>query len=193
MSHTIVTFAETRGGSLRRPSLEAVSQARRIADAASGKVVSVLVGAASDTAAATLASHGSDKVVCFSASGFSSYSSESFARALAKVVETEGADALLIPYTAMGKDLAPRVAFLTGGGLVSDCSSLEAAEGRLVAKRTQYSGKFISTFGWTTKLQIATLRPNVFALTPPVPDRPCEVVQADADASARARVLEFRA
>ena len=193
MSNTIVTFAETRGGSLRRPSLEAVSQARRIADATSGKVVSVLMGAAGDAASATLASHGSDKVVCFSAPGFSSYSSESFARALAKVVEAEGADTLLIPYTATGKDLGPRVAFLTGGGLVSDCTSLETAEGRLVAKRAQYSGKFISTFGWTTKLQIATLRPNVFALTTPAPDRPCPVVQDDVDASSRARVREFRA
>ena len=193
MSNTIVTFAETRGGALRRPSLEAVSEARRIADASSWKVVSVLVGAANDAAASTLASHGADKVVCFTAAAFSAYSSESFARALAKVVGTEAPGALLIPYTAMGKDLAPRVAFLTGGGLVSDCSSLEASQGRLVAKRAQYSGKFISTFGWTTKLQIATLRPNVFALTSPAPDRACEVVQDDVDAASRARVREFRA
>ena len=193
MSNTILTFAETRGGALRRPSLEAVSEARRLAEASSGKVVSVLVGEANDAAVKTLGSHGADKVICFAGAGFSSYSSESYARAVAKAVESETPSAVFIPYTAMGKDLAPRVAFLTGGGLVSDCSSLTRDGERLVATRAQYSGKMISTFAWTSALQIATLRPNVFALTAPVEGRACEVAQAEVDATTRARVREFRA
>ena len=193
MSHTILTFAETRGGALRRPSLEAASEARRLADAAKGRVVSVLVGEATDDAAKTLAAHGADKVIRFGAAELRSYSSESYARAVGKAVETEGAVAVLIPYTAMGKDLAPRVAFLVGGGLVSDCSAFEQAEGRLTARRAQYSGKMISTFTWHTKVQVATLRPNVFALTAPQAERACEVVQGEVDSGARARVREFRA
>lgn len=193
MSSTILTFAETRGGSLRRPSLEAVSEARRLADASSGRVVSVLVGEAGDDALKALGAQGADKVVCFAGEGLASYSSESFARALAKAVESESAEAVLIPCTAMGKDLAPRVAFLSGGGLVSDCSSFQIADGRLVAHRAQYSGKMVSTFSWTTRLQVATLRPNVFALTPPVEGRACEVVRVEIDGSSRARVREFRA
>lgn len=193
MSSTILTFAETRGGALRRPSLEAVSEARRLADASSGKVVTVLVGPASDDAVATLASQGADKVIHFSAVALGSYSSESYGRAIAKAVEAESPMAVFIPFTALGKDLAPRVAFLTGAGLVSDCSAFEQADGKLVAKRAQYSGKMISTFVWTTKLQIASLRPNVFALTVPAAGRACEVVQADVDSTARARVREFKA
>jgi electron transfer flavoprotein alpha subunit len=190
---TILTFAEIRDGALRRPSLEAVSEARRLADVSSGKVVSALVGAANDDAVKALASHGADKVICFAAAELARYSSESYARAMAKAIETEAPDAVLIPYTAKGKDLAPRVASLTGAGLVSDCSSFEQADGRLVAKRAQYSGKMISTFSWVTKLQIATLRPNVFALTVPSPERTCETAQAEVDTSARARVREFKA
>ena len=193
MSKNIVTFAETRGGALRRPSLEAVSEARRLADASEAKVVSVLVGGANDEVARTLGAHGADKVMCFSAAELASYSSESYARALAKTVESEKPEAVLIPYTAMGKDLAPRLAWLTGGGLVSDCSSFELAGSRLIAKRAQYSGKMISTFAWITELQIATLRPNVFALIEALPDRPCEVVRAEVETMARARVREFRA
>lgn len=193
MTHTILTFAEIRGGALRRPSLEAVSEARRLADASAGRVVSVLVGEANDAAVTTLGSHGADKVICFAGAGLASYSSESYARAVAKAVESESPSAVFIPYTAMGKDLAPRVAFLTGGGLVSDCSSFAQEGGRLVATRAQYSGKMISTFAWTSPLQIATLRPNVFALTSPVGGRACETAQAEVDATARARVREFRA
>ncbi|MEO5761327.1 MAG: electron transfer flavoprotein subunit alpha/FixB family protein [Vicinamibacteria bacterium] len=189
----ILTFAEVRGGALRRPSLEAVSEARRLADASSGKVVAVLIGEAGADAVKTLASHGADKVIHFGAAALAAYSSESFARAMAKAIATEAPDAVLIPHTATGKDLAPRVAALTGAGLVTDCSSFELADGRLVAKRSQYSGKMVSTFGWTTPLQIATLRPNVFALTAPVSDRACETTQAEVETTTRARVREFRA
>ncbi len=192
MSTTILTFAESRGGAVRRPSLEAVSEARHLADAASGRVVAVLIGEANAEAAKTLGAHGADKVITFSAAGFSSYSSESYGRAMAKAVEMESPDAVLIAYTAMGKDLAPRVAFLTGGGLVTDCSGFATEGGRLVATRAQYAGKMISTFGWTTKVQIATLRPNVFALTTPA-ERACEVVTAEADSATRGRVREFKA
>lgn len=192
MSTTILTFAETRGGALRRPSLEAVSEARRLADGAAGRVIAVLVGEANAEAAKTLGAHGADKVICFSGAGFAAYSSESYGRAMAKAVEMEAPDAVFIAYTAMGKDLAPRVAFLTGSGLVSDCSGFETEGGRLVARRAQYAGKMISTFNWTTKVQIATLRPNVFGLTAPA-ERACEVVTAEADGAARARVREFKA
>jgi electron transfer flavoprotein alpha subunit len=187
MSTTILTFAEVRGGALRRSSLEAVSEARRLADASSGRVVSVLPGEANDAAIKSLGAHGADKVVCFTGAAFSSYSSESYARAVAKAVESEKPSAVFLSHTAMGKDLAPRVAFLTGGGLVSDCSSFK------VATRAQYSGKMISTFAWTSPLQIATLRPNVFALTAPAADRACETAQSDVEATTRARVREFKA
>lgn len=193
MTGNILTFAEIRGNALRRPSLEALSEARRQADVLCGKVVSVLVGEATDEVIKLLGAHGADKVIHFGAADLASYSSESYARAIAKAVESEAPLALLIPYTAMGKDLAPRVAFLTGGGLVSDCSSLEQRDGRLLASRSQYSSKMISTFSWKTDLQIATLRPNVFALTVPSSDRPCQVVQAEVDTTTRARVREFRA
>jgi electron transfer flavoprotein alpha subunit len=192
MSSTILTFAETRSGALRRPSLEAVSAARRLADASSGKVVAIVIGAAADDAVKTLASHGADKVVRFADGGFASYSSESYARAIAKAVEAESASTVLIPFTATGKDLAPRVAALTKAGLVSDCSALEIKDGKLVATRAQYSGKMISTFGWNTDVKIATLRPNVFALTAPS-DRACETADGQADATSRAKVREFRA
>ena len=99
MSNTILTFAEIRGGALRRPSLEAVSEARRLADALSGRVVSVLVGEANDAATATLASHGADKVICFSAEALSSYSSESYARAVAKAEDQRTAKTMPEPST----------------------------------------------------------------------------------------------
>ena len=192
MSSTILTFAETRGGALRRPSLEAVSTARRLADASSGKVVAVLIGAVGDDVVKSLASYGADRVVRFSDAAFSAYSSESYGRAIAKAVESEGASIVLIPFTATGKDLAPRVAALTKAGLVSDCSTLEVKDGKLTATRAQYSGKMVSTFTWTTAIRVASLRPNVFPLGA-ASERTCESVVGQVDSASRAKVREFKA
>lgn len=190
---TILTFAEVRGSSLRRASLEALSEARRLANAESGRVVSVLIGGAAGTSlAATLGHHGADKVVTFLGDAFASYSSETYARAIAKVVAAEKATVVLVPFTATGKDLGPRVAGLLSAGLVSDCSSLKIASGRLTAHRAQYSGKVVSTFKWTSDIQVASLRPNVFSLAPTDSARSCEVAADSVDTQARARVREFR-
>ncbi len=88
----------------------------------------------------------------------------------------------------MGKDLAPRVAAKTGAGLASDCVALEAKGGKLVARRPMYAGKAYATVEWAGEPQMATLRPNVFALGVPDPARQAEVVKGNAPASSRAKV-----
>ena len=60
----IFAYAEARGGELRKVALEAVTAARKLADATGGEVHALLVGAAGITAkAALLAEHGADVVM----------------------------------------------------------------------------------------------------------------------------------
>ena len=75
--------------------------------------------------AAELASYGADRVHVFDDAELAAYATEPFARALAQVITQEKPAVVLIPYTAMGKDLAPRVAARVGAGLVSDCVTLD--------------------------------------------------------------------
>ena len=101
---------------------------------------------------------------------------------------------VLIPYTAMGKDVAPRVAARVGAGLVSDVVKLEVKEGKLEARRPVYAGKALASVRWEGEPQMATLRPNVFALGTPEAARKHEVVTGAADVSTRrARVQSVQA
>ena len=193
MPGIVLTFAEQRDGKLRRPSLEAVGEARRLADAVSSKVESVLIGSGVKSLADELASHGADRVHVFDASELSAYATETYARALANVIEAMKPWAVLVPYTSLGRDLAPRVAAKLGAGLVSDCVSLEIKDGRLVARRPMYSGKAYGTVTWLGEPQLATLRANVFALAKPDAARRAELVEGKVDASARARVAAVHA
>jgi len=190
---TLLTFAEQRDGKLRRASLEAVSEAVRLAEAVKAEVECVLVGADSDTLVAELASYGARRVHVFGDAALAAYATEPYARAVAQVVTATKPWAVLIPFTAMGKDLAPRVAAKLGAGLASDCVSLAVKDGMLEARRPVYAGKAFATVTWKSEPQLATLRPNVFALGTPDANRKAEKVAGTVDTSARARVVKVEA
>jgi electron transfer flavoprotein alpha subunit len=185
---TILTFAEQRDGKLRRASLEVVSEARRLAGALGASVTAVLIGPGSDSLAPELASYGADRVVVFDDAALGAYATEAYALALAQAISDAKPSVVLVPFTAMGKDLAPRVAAKAGAGLASDCVALEAKGGKLVARRPMYAGKAYATVEWAGEPQMATLRPNVFALGVPDPARKAEVVKGSAPVSSRAKV-----
>jgi electron transfer flavoprotein alpha subunit len=157
-------------------------------------VQSVLIGQGVAPLAAELASYGADRVHVFDDAELASYATESFARALAQVIAQEKPAVVLLPYTAMGKDVAPRVAARVGAGLVSDVVKLEVKDGRLEARRPVYAGKALATVRWEGEPQMATLRPNVFALGTPEAARKYETVTGSADVSTRrARVQSVQA
>jgi electron transfer flavoprotein alpha subunit len=189
----ILTFAEVRDGRLRRPSLEAVSEARRLADALAARVETVLLGSGVKGLAAELGHYGGDRVHVFDDPALAHYATETYARALAQAIRAVKPSVVLVPFTAMGKDLAPRVAAEIGAGLVSDCVALTLKEGRLLARRPMYAGKAYATVRWEGEPQMATLRTNVFALRPPDATRGVEVVAGTVEAAARARVTAVHA
>jgi len=147
-----------------------------------------VVGPGSETLAGELSAQGADRVRVFDDPALAAYATESYARALAQAIADTKPSVVLVPFTAMGKDLAPRVAARVGAGLASDCVALEVKDGRMVARRPMYAGKAYAAVEWAGEPQMATLRPNVFPLGTQDASRPVEVVRAKVDASARARV-----
>ena len=190
---TIVTFAEHRDGKLRRPSLEAVAEARRLAEPLKASVQAVLVGSGIEGLAPELGAHGAEVVHLFDQPELAAYATEPYARALGQVVAAEKPAAVLVPFTAMGRDLAPRVAARVGAGLASDCVALAVKDGRLEARRPVYAGKAYATVRWEGEPQMATLRPNVFALGTADASRKPEVRKQTVDTSARAKVTAVHA
>ena len=190
---SILTFAEVRDGKVRRASLEAVSEARRLASPLGATVQAVLIGQGTAPLAAEVASYGADRVHVFDDAALASYATEVWARALGQVITQEKPAAVLIPFTAMGKDVAPRVAARANAGLVSDVVKLEVKDGRLEARRPVYAGKAFATVRWEGEPQMATLRPNVFALGKTEASRKPEVRKGTVDTSARAKVTAVHA
>jgi electron transfer flavoprotein alpha subunit len=188
---TLLTLAEVRQGTLRRSCLETLSEARRLADAQGAKVATVLVGSAVERFVPELASYGADSVHLYEGPDLDHYATETYASAMAEAARATSPWAILIPFTSIGKDLAPRLSARLQAGLASDCVGLLAKDGRLEARRPCYAGKAFAQVRFEGEPQIATLRPNVFTLGAKDASRKAEVVKGTPPGKPRARETSF--
>jgi electron transfer flavoprotein alpha subunit len=124
----------------------------------------VLVGAAVESLASELSAYGSARIFCLENPALADYSPQGYARALTGFVREAGPAALFFAATAMGKDLAPRVAAGLGVGLAPDCTGVGVRDGGFEFTRPIYAGKALLCFKLDSKPLLATLRPNVFPL-----------------------------
>jgi len=160
----VLVFIECRGESIKRPSLEALSEGGRVARALGGKLLALCAGPGAQAAAAQLVELGPDRILVAENDLLSLYQPEVYATLLSDAVRTNQVGVVLLSATAMGRDLGPRVAAKLEAGLAADCTHVEVEGGELLAKRPVFSGKAIATVRFSGTPVFLTLRPNVFAL-----------------------------
>jgi len=144
----IAVYMEIRDGKVKKGSLEALGEAKRKAGETGTQAAAVLAGAAVEGLASGLSASGADKVYCLENPALAGYSSQGYAKALTDFVNEVRPESFFFAATAMGRDLAPRLAAALGVGLEFT--------------RPIYAGKALLSLKLTTSPQIATLRPNVF-------------------------------
>ena len=147
----ILVFVEQRDGRVRPVVREALGEATRLAKALGGPVVAVCA-AASDPGLAALGEAGAEQALLALHEAFGRYEPSGYAAAVA-----------LFAGSAMGRDLAPRVAAKLRVGLASDCTALAVEGGTLRATRPVYAGKATQTVAFKKSPAMVTLRPKVFA------------------------------
>ncbi len=160
----ILTFIEQRGGAIRKASLEALSEAKRLAEGSGWSVCAVLVGHGIGDKAGELGRYGAQTVYLADEEKLARYSAEGYAAAVKSAVERCQPEAVFMACTAMGADLSGRVAARLGSGCLPDVTQVRLEGGAVVAIRPVYSGKALATVdGGNGKPPVVTLRPNVFA------------------------------
>ena len=189
----IAVFLETRDGKIKKSSFEALSEARRRADELGVETAAVLVGGAVAELAPGAFAYGAAKVYVMENELLADYSAQGYALALTTLAAEIRPEALIFPATAMGRDLAPRVAARLGVGLASDCVKVAVKDGELVFTRPIYAGKAVLTFTLKTRPLLATLRPNIFPLGEATAAAAGEIVRKDVtipDGAIKGRVAE---
>jgi electron transfer flavoprotein alpha subunit len=158
---SVLVFIEQRGGQIRSGSREVLGLAASLAGTLGGPVTGVCPAAA-DPGLAALGDAGADRVLLAAHEAFARYDAAGFTAAVVAAAKAAQPKLILFPASAMGKDLAPRVAARLGVGLASDCTSLVIEGGRLIATRPVYAGKALQKLAFPLTPAVASLRPKVF-------------------------------
>jgi len=173
-----LVFIETREGKIKKSSLEVLSEAQRRGGELGEDVAAALCGSNMDCLNPEIFSYGASKVFLLENDQLGAYSSQGYATALHQLAQELHPKAIFFAATAMGKDLAPRLAARLGVGLASDCTGIAVKDGTMEFTRPIYAGKAFLSLSLKSSPQLATLRPNVFPLVEPR-NKAGEVVKKD--------------
>lgn len=169
MSKDIYVFAEQRDGKLQKVGIELVGKARELADDLGEKVVAMLIGSDVKGNAEKLIQHGADKVVVVEDPMLKEYVTEPYAKAVTTIIKEKDPNIVLYGASAIGRDLAPRVASRIHTGLTADCTKLDIAEDTklLLMTRPAFGGNIMATIVCENyRPQMATVRPGVMKALP---------------------------
>jgi len=159
----ILAVAEQRNGKLRTVSGEVVSAARSLADALQTEVEAALLGPpAIREAAPELGRFGAARVHVGVHDAFEQYSPDGFGGTLADLIRAGDYHTVLFPASALGKDLAPRVAARLDVPLAADATALDIESGELIITRPILAGRVFARLTLEAAPRLVSVRPNVF-------------------------------
>ena len=121
------------------------------------------------------------------------YSSSGYKEVVTGYAKETDADYIILSNTALGKDLAPRIAVGIDAGCMIDCINLDATTGELIATRPIYAGKALIDIKCNTAKKVITIRPNVIKAQPVEnPNSPDITVKEVTSPNLKTRVVEFK-
>ena len=160
---SVLVILEQRDG-LKACSVEAAFAAGQIARAAGLPLNALYIGPALGEGLAQFAGLGIEKVFAYEAAELAAYSNELYLACAQDAIAATGAGVVVGSATALGKELNASLAARLDTELAQDCLELRWDNG-LVAKKPMYAGKIVADIRLNAQPAMATLRPNVVAMT----------------------------
>lgn len=182
----VYIFAQQVDGVLSSVALELIGKAKELARDLGTEVTAVLLGHQLGDLPRQLGRYGADRVVVADHPELALYRTEPYTQVLSAVIQEMKPEILLYGATAIGRDLAPRVAGRVHTGLTADCTKLEIVADEDGKKsfhmtRPAFGGNLMATILCPDhRPQMATVRPGV-------------MVKALPDDNAKPEIIEFHA
>jgi len=159
----IWVFMEQRGGVLHEVGLELLGKARELAGAQGGTVAAVLLGDKVARLTDLIIAQGADLVLMAEHPALDPYRLLPYTAVLAQACRERRPSILLFGATAMGMELAPRLAARLETGLSAHCIDLQLdGEGHLLQMVPGWGGGVVATIKCPVhRPQMATVMPGV--------------------------------
>jgi len=183
MAKGIWVFVEHKDEKIRKVTFEMLSEARKLADQKGEEVCAVILGNNIGSFVENLGQFGADKVYVLEHEALNQYTTDGFTKAIVNLAKEHQPSIMLYGATVIGKDLSPRVATRLETGLATDCTKIGLdSDGKLIVTRPMYAGKVIADVGFSNDTpQIASIRPNILAVTILSETRKTEIIRLKPD------------
>lgn len=180
-------------GQLHPISLECLNIGRQIADTI-GSTLAVLVMANTvSSITADLQKYPIDTIYCIEAAELATYHPDYHLAAVVNALEIIKPQLFLSGHTFTEIDLAPRIAYQLGCGIVTDCVGIKAEKDELIFSKPVFSGHVIAEYAISSLLAIATLRSKSYEPIKPADKRKSETIPLDIhfdDVSAQYQLMD---
>jgi len=162
MSKPVMIITEQRHNDFRHVTLEIASIGKNLANELGVDLIALVLGENIETIAAELGEYGIHKSYVIDHELVRHYDPYIYTDAIARAILKTEPQLVLLPATAMGKDLGPRLAGRLDIGLATDCIRFDLTAGKLIAARPMYAGKVIADHEFNVIPRLASVRPNIF-------------------------------
>lgn len=192
----VLICGEVADGKLASITFELLGIGRKLADDLGQELGAVLLGSGISDAAREAIPFGADKVYVVDDPLLKDYQTDSYVTVLDRICGELSPDILLLGQTAIGRDLAPRLAFRLGTGVALDCIDLAIDPETKLMLQTKpvYGGNALAVIVCeATKPQMATIRVKVMSPLERDDSRSGEVISVPAQlepTAIRTRVLD---
>ncbi len=184
----VLAYCEAGEGKLASIATEILGAGRKLADELGEPLNAVLMGSGVGALAKEAIAYGADKVYVVDDQLLKDYQTDTYLTATEKIVKEIMPQIIILGQTAVGRDLAPSLAFRLETTATLDCIELAIDPGskRLLQTKPVYGGNAQAVFTSDTNPQIVTVR--VKAMTPLERDdsRQGDTVSVDAGLDAQA-------
>jgi electron transfer flavoprotein alpha subunit len=192
----VLVLGDVANSGLSLTSQELLAAGRKVANDLGEELGIGLLGGSLEGPSQEAISYGADKVYAVTNPSLGQYQADLFLAALETLCREVNPSIILMGRTNQGRELAPRLAFRLGVGLVQDCLevSIDPSTRKLLANRPVYGGNAIAVVSCNYTPQVAAIRPKAYEPLDPEPSRQGEVVSfpVDLDASlARSKVMDI--
>lgn len=151
-----LVFVESADGKIKKNSIEAVAYAHAMGQG----VTALALGTVEQAELEALGVYGAQKVLHSADSSFDKAGLEAITAVVAKAMQDESSDILVLANSSLGTPLAGRVAARTGAALASNVVSLPDTSSGFVVRKSIYTGKAFAFVELKKTKKVIAIRKN---------------------------------
>src|SRR6185369_2444273 len=156
----ILVFVETSDGKARKTSLEAVAYAKGMG----GAVTAIVLGAANANDLQSIGKYGASKVFHATDAKLNEHVIQVYSSVLAKAMQDENADVLVLANSSLGTPVAAKVAIKAGASFASNVTELPDTSAGFAVKRSIYTGKAFALVELKNAKKVIAIKKNAAEL-----------------------------